>query len=80
MKVDWHTQTQFEHFHTYTWKSSKKEWASFYTQWVHTDVDREMASKGLHQVEANQDPDLYIYYRMVTQEVGCRETSRQVDQ
>ena len=69
VKVNWHVQTPFENFHTYMWKSSKKEGAAFYTQWVHKDVDREMASKGLHQVAANQNPDLYIYYHMVTQEV-----------
>jgi hypothetical protein len=69
VKVNWHVQAPFADYRTYAWQDSKNEGAAFYTQWVHKDVDTEMASKGLHQVAANQNPDLYIYYHMVTQEL-----------
>jgi len=32
-------------------------------------VDDELAQKGLHRVEASQNPDLTLYYHIVTQEV-----------
>lgn len=68
VKVNWHIHAPFADYHTYAWKDAKDKGPAFYTQWVQKDVDSEMASKGLHQVAANQKPDLYIYYHMVTQE------------
>jgi hypothetical protein len=69
VKVNWQTNAPFADYRTYAWKPSKNEGAHFYRQWVVKDVDTELAQKGLRRVKADQNPDLYIYYHVVSQEV-----------
>jgi hypothetical protein len=69
VKVNWQTNAPFADYRTYAWQASKNQGADFYRQWVHKDVDAELAQKGLRTVKADQKPDLYIYYHVVTQEV-----------
>ena len=69
IKVNWQTKAPFSDYRTYTWKTSKNEGAHFYKQWVRKDVDAALAEKGLREVSANQNPDLYVYYHIVGQEV-----------
>lgn len=75
VRVNWHVHAPFGDYHTYAWADAKDKGPAFYTQWVRHDVDGEMTSKGLRQVAANQHPDLYVYYHMVTQDyIGTRTT------
>lgn len=69
VKVNWRIHAPFADYRTYAWRTSKNEGAHFYKQWVHADVDAVLAKKGLRQVSVSQNPDLYIYYHIVTQEV-----------
>jgi hypothetical protein len=69
VKVNWQTSAAFADYRTYAWKPSKNQGAHFYRQWVVKDVDAELAQKGLRRVKADQNPDLYIYYHVVSQEV-----------
>lgn len=69
VKVNWQENAPFSDYRTYAWKDSKNEGSSFYTQWVHQDVDEEMSQKGLMRVDADQNPDLLISYHVVSQEV-----------
>lgn len=69
VKVNWQNNAPFSDYHTYAWEQTKNEGGQFYKQWVHKDVDDELAQKGLHRVDASQNPDLTLYYHIVTQEV-----------
>jgi hypothetical protein len=69
VKVNWQTCAPFSDYRSYAWRPSKNLGARFYRQWVVKDVDAELAQKGLRRVEAAQNPDLYVYYHMVAQEV-----------
>jgi hypothetical protein len=69
VKVNWQMNAPFSDYRTYAWKQSKNEGSSFYQQWVEKDVDAILAGKGLRRVAADQNPDLYVYYHMLTQEV-----------
>lgn len=69
VKVNWQENAPFSDYRTYAWQASKNQGADFYRQWVQKDVDGELAQKGLRQVDANQNPDLYLYYHVVSQEV-----------
>jgi hypothetical protein len=69
VKVNWQNQAPFADYRTYAWKESKNQGSDFYRQWVQKDVDAELAKKGLQKVTADQNPDLYFYYHIVTQEV-----------
>ena len=69
VKVNWQNGAPFADYRTYAWKESKNKGAQFYRQWVEKDVDAVLSEKGLHRVGVNEQPDLYIFYHMVTQEV-----------
>jgi hypothetical protein len=69
VKVNWQTQAPFADYRTYAWKVDKNQGAHFYRQWVQKDVEAELAKKGLHMVAADKNPDLYIRYHMVGEEV-----------
>ncbi len=69
VKVNWQMNAPFADYRTYAWQASKNEGAHFYQQWVEMDVDAELAQKGLRRVKADQNPDVYLYYHVVTQEV-----------
>jgi hypothetical protein len=69
VKVNWKTNAPFSDYRTYAWRPTKNPGAHFYRQWVVKDVDAELAQKGLRRVEPGQNPDLYLYYHMVAQEV-----------
>jgi hypothetical protein len=69
VKVNWQSNAPFADYRTYAWKASKNQGAYFYRQWVVKDVDAELAQKGLRRVKADQNPDLYIYYHVVSQEL-----------
>lgn len=69
VKVNWQMQAPFADYRTYVWKESKNQGADFYRQWVQKDVDAELAKKGLQKVAADQNPDICLYYHIVTQEV-----------
>jgi Domain of unknown function (DUF4136) len=66
VKVNWQTDAPFADYRTYAWKESKNEGGQFYKQWVEKDVDTVLSEKGLRRGE---NPDLYVYYHVVTQEV-----------
>ena len=69
VKVNWQADAPFADYRTYAWKESKNEGAQFYQQWVEKDADAVLSEKGLHRVAVDENPDLYVYYHMVTQEV-----------
>jgi hypothetical protein len=69
VKVNWQEDAPFSDYHTYAWQPSKNPGAHFYQQWVHKDVDDELADKGLQKVDANENPDLYLYYHVMSQGV-----------
>ncbi|MHB8675863.1 MAG: DUF4136 domain-containing protein [Candidatus Acidiferrales bacterium] len=69
VKVNWQTKAPFSKYHTYAWRASKDQGSHFYRQWVVKDVNAELAAKGLRKVTANDKPDLYVYYHVLTQEV-----------
>jgi Domain of unknown function (DUF4136) len=69
VKVNWQTQAPFADYRTYAWRDSKDPGARFYRQWAEKDVDTELAKKGLQKVTAEQNPDVYVYYHIITQEV-----------
>lgn len=69
VKVNWQMKAPFADYRTYAWKDSKNQGAQFYRQWVQKDVDAELAKKGLQRVAAGKNPDIYLYYHIVTQEV-----------
>jgi hypothetical protein len=69
VKVNWQTDAPFADYRTYAWKESKNKGGSFYQQWVEKDVDNTLSEKGLHRVAAGENPDLYVYYHVMTQEV-----------
>jgi Domain of unknown function (DUF4136) len=69
VKVNWQINAPFSDYRTYAWKQSQNEGSSFYRQWVENDVDAILAGKGLRRVAAGENPDLYVYYHVVTQEV-----------
>ena len=69
VKVNWQNQAPFSDYRTYAWKESKNQGAHFYRQWVQKDVDNELAQKGLQKATAGENPDVYIYYHIIGQEV-----------
>lgn len=69
IKVNWQTGAPFSDFHTYAWRPSKNSGAHFYRQWVVKDVDQQLNQKGLREVSKDQNPDVYVYYHVVAQEV-----------
>jgi hypothetical protein len=69
VKVNWQSNAPFRDYRTYAWKASKNQGAHFYRQWAVKDADAELAQKGLRRVKADQNPDLYIYYHVVSQEL-----------
>lgn len=69
VKVNWQNQAPFSDYRTYAWKESKNQGAHFYRQWVQKDVDNELAQKGLQKATAGENPDVYIYYHILGQEV-----------
>src|ERR1700752_3662542 len=69
VKVNWQEDAPFSDYRTYAWQPSKNQGAHFYQQWVQKDVDDELAQKGLRKVDADQNPDLYLYYHVMSQEV-----------
>ena len=75
VKVNWQTKAPFTDYRTYAWKESKNQGARFYRQWVQKDVDAELAKKGLQLVTADKNPDVYLYYHVVTQEVTDSTTT-----
>ncbi|MFZ2002779.1 MAG: DUF4136 domain-containing protein [Candidatus Sulfotelmatobacter sp.] len=75
VKVNWQNQAPFSDYRTYAWKESKNQGAHFYRQWVQKDVDTELGQRGLQKVTAGQNPDVYIYYHIVGQEVTDSTTT-----
>jgi hypothetical protein len=75
VKVNWQNRAPFSDYRTYTWKESKNQGAHFYRQWVQKDVDTELGERGLHKVAASQNPDVYIYYHVVGEEVTDSTTT-----
>lgn len=69
VKVNWQERAPFADYRTYAWRIGRREGADFYKQWVVKYVDAELAQKGLRRVHADENPDLYVYYNIVTQEV-----------
>jgi hypothetical protein len=69
VKVNWQTDAPFADYRTYAWKESKNQGGQFYQQWVEKDVDTLLSEKGLRKVAAGENPDLYVYYHVMTQEV-----------
>jgi hypothetical protein len=69
VKVNWQIDAPFADYRTYIWKESKNEGGQFYQQWVEKDVDTILSEKGLHRVASGENPDLCLYYHVVTQEV-----------
>jgi hypothetical protein len=69
VKVNWQMNAPFSDYRTYAWKQSQNEGGAFYQQWVEKDVDAILAGKGLRSVAAGENPDLYLYYHVLTQEV-----------
>src|SRR5438874_5070192 len=69
VKVNWQTGAPFADYHTYAWRESKNKGGQFYRQWVEKDADAILSERGLHRVAADENPDLYVYYHMTTQEV-----------
>jgi len=69
VKVNWQAGVPFADYRTYAWRDGENQGGPFYRQWVEKDVDAILAGKGLHKVGANENPDLYVYYHMITQEV-----------
>ncbi len=69
VKVNWQTDAPFADYHTYAWRESKNNGGQFYQQWIAKDVDTVLSDKGLHRVATGEDPDLYVYYHVMTQEV-----------
>jgi hypothetical protein len=69
VKVNWQEGAPFSDYRTYAWQPSKNQGGHFYQQWIQKDVDDELAQKGLQQVDANQNPDLDLYYHVMSQEV-----------
>jgi hypothetical protein len=69
VKVNWQTNAPFSDYRTYAWKESKNPGGQFYQQWVEKDVDTILSERGLRRVAAGEDPDLYVYYHVMTQEV-----------
>ena len=69
VKVNWQENAPFATYKTYAWQGSKNEGSDFYKQWIHTDVNEEMARKHFREVSPNQDPDLLLYYHVISQEI-----------
>jgi hypothetical protein len=69
VKVNWQTTAPFADYHTYAWKQTQNEGGAFYQQWVEKDVDAALTEKGLRRVAEGDQPDLYVYFHMVSQEV-----------
>lgn len=69
VKVNWQDNAPFADYKTYAWQPSNNQGAEFYRQWVHKDVDDELAQKGLRRVDPNQNPDVFLYYHVLSQEV-----------
>ncbi len=75
VRVNWQTSALFSDYKTYEWKPSKKQGSHFYGQWIHKDVDMELAKKGLTLAPPKQTPDLWVIYHFVTDEVMDSETT-----
>lgn len=69
VKVNWQTDAPFPDYRTYAWKESTNEGGPFYQQWVEKDVDTILYERGLRKVAAGENPDLYVFYHVMTQEV-----------
>ena len=69
VKVNWQTDAHFSDYRTYAWKETKNDGGQFYEQWVTKDVDTVLSERGLHSVSAGENPDLYVFYHVMTQEV-----------
>lgn len=69
VKVNWQENAPFATYKTYAWQGSKNEGSDFYKQWIHADVNEEMARKHFREVSPNQNPDLLFYYHVISQEV-----------
>jgi len=69
VKVNWQTDAPFADYRTYAWKQSKNDGGAFYQQWVEKDVDTILSGRGLGRAAAGENPDLYVYYHVMTQEV-----------
>ena len=69
VKVNWQNNAPFSDYRTFAWQTSKNQGGRFYQQWVQKDVDNELAQKGLRKVDQSQNPDVLLYYHVVSQEV-----------
>lgn len=69
VRVNWEQNAPFSDYTTYAWRMSKHEGGHFYKQWVVSDVDRTLQSKGMRKVALNQHPQVYLIYHEFTQEV-----------
>jgi hypothetical protein len=69
VKVNWQIDAPFADYRTYAWKESDNEGGPFYQQWTAKDVDTVLSEKGLRRLAEGENPDLYVYYHLITQEV-----------
>jgi len=69
IKVNWKQTAPFSSYKTYAWKITPTQAASIYADWVKTDVDAQMASKGFTLASGSQKPDVYVAYHLATQEM-----------
>lgn len=68
VKVNWDQSASFSAFKTYVWKVGTKQAGSFYAPWVKSNVDAQLAAKGLTLATGNQKADVYVTFHVQTQE------------
>jgi len=69
VKVNWQTKAAFSDYKTYVWKFTEKRPPGFYRQWVVADVDSQLTKKGLRIASGSQQPDIYVVYNFLAQEM-----------
>jgi hypothetical protein len=75
VRANWSKDASFAQYKTYEWVPSEATNHPFYRQYVGEYVNYALTKKkGLQQVSASQNPDLYVTYHFTTQDVMDWET------
>lgn len=75
-RVNWLVSAPFKDYKTYAWKEPSTQGTDFFSQFVKPDVDAQLAAKGLQKPAPGQKPDLFVVYRVQTQEEPNSKTTQ----
>jgi len=60
--IDWDRTANFSNYHTYAWEQSPRPAKGFWNDRIIDAVNKQLQAKGLAEVGANANPDMWVVY------------------